>query len=193
MICPKCGVQNEEDAIFCINCGVNIRSEKLKSAYAQQDTQNSYGQQPNMQNPNAQQQDVQQNPYEQNAYSQNPYGGQPYNQSPYGQQPYGQNPNNARPSYVPNVDLMGYSKGANIAVLIISIFFGGIVAIIFSALALSKGSKYEDAVHMGDFYRANEFAKDAKNDTIVAVVFIIIGIIVFILYLFYFLKERGLV
>ena len=92
-LCPNCGTQNEDSALFCGECGFSFANAPVaapqQGGYTQQQT--AYGAAP------------QQGGYTQQPYQGQPYGqqpGQPYQGDPYGQQPqqpyqgdpYGQQP-----------------------------------------------------------------------------------------------------
>jgi|GEM_PF-689938 len=88
MKCPKCGADNSDAYIFCVNCGARLEQEAetgAENTYGTADTNQPYGTDNNK-------------PYGQDAYSSQPYGAeqstgtdQPYGSQQSNNQPYGQN------------------------------------------------------------------------------------------------------
>ncbi len=115
MICEKCGTFNNDEAAFCTTCGADMKAQAPVAP-------------------------AQPNPYQSNPY-QNPY--QPQNPNPY-QNPYQpQNPYGAPP-----VAPAQPGKGLAIAGMVLGIisllcfpYITGVLAIIFGAVAKSKGCK----------------------------------------------------
>ena len=160
MNCPKCGAQNEDDAVFCAVCGVNISEAKAEKPEGQQPKQ------PNMQNPYEQQ------PKQPFSQSTNTYNQQP--QQPYPNQ-YGQQP---QQSVMPEK----FNKAATIVALVFSFVLGGnIISIILSIIAITKSSKYDTAVQMGNYGEANDLARSAKKLTIISFVFEAIFLVLYII------------
>lgn len=124
------------------------------------------GQQP-YNNPYGQPQQPYQQPYN------DPYGQpqQPYQQpinNPYGQpqQPY-QQP--GFPTQPDNTEHTNWQPWAIVA-LIISIFCGGCLALIFAILGMSKASAANRAYDMGDAIHGDQLNSSAKTNTIIALV-----------------------
>ncbi len=124
MVCKSCGAMIADDARFCTNCGATV----APAAPAQQPVQ--------------QQQPAQQ-PYVQQPYAQQPYAQQPPVQPVYVQQPYGyaQQPIMNTPTVNATPILVFGILGLAFACTMIF----SILGIIFSAIAMSKGSTFRMA------------------------------------------------
>lgn len=172
MNCPKCGAQNEDDAVFCAVCGVNISEAKAEKPEGQQPKQ------PNMQNPYEQQ------PKQPFSQSTNTYNQQPQQPNPnqYGQQPQQPYPNQYGQQPQQSVMPEKFNKAATIVALVFSFVLGGnIISIILSIIAITKSSKYDTAVQMGNYGEANDLARSAKKLTIISFVFEAIFLVLYII------------
>ena len=119
--CSKCGVQNEDDVLFCIDCGNKFDPEDVNQQQPPQDQQNQ-----------------QQQPPQQQFYQQQPQQfQQPLQQQQYYQPPYQQQPMYYAPPPVPG-------KGMAIASLVLGIcsivylFVLGIVGIVLAVMAKKR-------------------------------------------------------
>ena len=154
MFCQKCGFQNEEGVNFCAKCGADLRVyQNANAGDQQQNNQQPYNQQPNNQPPYQQPIDANQYVNGSNPYSQNPGSPYPYN----------------NPGYLPPVN-------SHMVLSVVSIFFClilGIIAIVYS-------NKSKNSYNMGDYNGAVSNANTAK---ILAIIGIIVGTLVSILYI----------
>lgn len=119
MFCYHCGAQHDDDVKFCTKCGADLRAPAEQAAYQAPQYQQQTDQQP---------QQPYQQPYQQ---PQTPYQ-QPY-QAPY-QQPY------YRPVAEPGKGFAITSLVLGICALLIYPIITGVLAIIFGAVAKSKGN-----------------------------------------------------
>ncbi len=118
MLCSKCGTNLNDSDQFCPNCGAAVHAATSDAQPAQQPTP-QYGQQPMPQ-------------YGQQPVA--PYGQQPMPQ--YGQQVYVSEEQQAAGNSLLKWGILGLAFGCS--------FFGSILGIIFSAIALNKLKLYRE-------------------------------------------------
>ncbi len=152
-ICKNCGFQNDDLSVYCSSCGSLLDSAGTRFDSTQETPNDSGAYQQNGYSQAEHSSNAGQNQYSQNNYN---YGSQQYAYSPE-----------------PKVST---SKGMVIASLVVGLFLGGLIGVVFAVLALVAYGDYESAVLRRDFVTAAEKSEKIKKYNKLAWIFDFIGI-----------------
>ena len=146
-ICKNCTFENSDDAVFCSKCGSRLETESGK----EEAHANGFSGANNN-----------------NLYAQGEYRQYSCQSAGYGQSAY----DRYQPVPTPSV-----TKGKVTAALVVSIFFGGIVGMIFAILAFVAYGDYDTAIIHSDMLTARDKCEKIKMYNKIAWIFNIIGIV----------------